>query len=526
MSIVGRVMARQAKLPPAETRTVTVEKDLPITMPDGVVLLADHYAPQGIGERPTVLTRSVYTDRTKGSFLSRLIAERGFHVLVVSGRGTCGSGGELDPFTCERDDGLAVLAWLKEQPWFNGVLGTTGASYLGFTQWAIAAEAGPMLRAMSTQLTSADFRSMVYPGDALSLEIFLGWTYVVHHQERPMLSYLIALVRGTRRRTAAARHLPLAEADEIALGARAPHWRQWLAHERAGDPWWERSDHRATVAAVSAPNHLVGGWRDFMLPALIRDYQEMQRAGRQPYLTIGPWHHWDTQASLTSTREGLLWLRAHLLGDRTGLRQAPVRIHLGGADKWLDLDCYPPPGVMPRTLHLQPSGALTSAPPPVSEPDRITYSPADPTPDPEPSPRLMGTRRQHGDHALRDRADVLTYISRPLPADLDVIGVPQAMLHVSTEAASADFYVRVCDLAPSGKATYVTDGLQRFTPVPDRAEVELWPTAYRIRRGHRIRVQITAGAFPRWDRNPAAGTRLVHHDPSRPSAVVLPVLES
>ncbi|MGN9843962.1 CocE/NonD family hydrolase [Nonomuraea sp. H19] len=525
MSVVGRILARQAKLPPAETRTVTVEKDLPITTPDGVVLLADHYAPQGIGARPTVMTRSVYTDRTKGFFMSELIAERGFHVLVVSGRGTCGSGGELDPFVSERDDGLAVLAWLKRQPWFNGVLGTTGASYLGYTQWAIAAQAGPMLRAMSTQLTSSDFRSMVYPGDALSLEIFLGWIGMVHHQERPMLSYLSALVRGTRRRTAAARRLPVAEADEVALGTVVPHWREWLAHERADDPWWVRGDHSATVAAVTAPNHLVGGWRDFMLPALIRDYRELRRAGREPYLTIGPWSHWDTEASLTSTREGLLWLRAHLLGDRTGLREAPVRIHLGGAGEWLDLDRYPPPGVQPQSLRLQPGGALAPAMPPESEPDRLSYDPADPTPDPQPPPQVIGIRRAHGERVLRNRADVLTYSGEPLPEDLDVIGVPRALLHVSSEAPSADFYVRVCDLAPSGKATHVSDGLQRFTPLPASAEFGLWPTAYRFRRGHRIRVQITAGAFPRWDRNPAAGVRLVHHDPARPSAVLLPVLE-
>ena len=57
-------------------------------------------------------------------------------MLVVSGRETIGSGGELNPFHQEHDDGVAVLAWLSQQPWFTGVLGTAGASYLGYTQWA------------------------------------------------------------------------------------------------------------------------------------------------------------------------------------------------------------------------------------------------------------------------------------------------------------------------------------------------------------------------------------------------------
>ncbi|WP_232379922.1 CocE/NonD family hydrolase C-terminal non-catalytic domain-containing protein [Polyangium fumosum] len=67
--------------------------------------------------------------------------------------------------------------------------------------------------------------------------------------------------------------------------------------------------------------------------------------------------------------------------------------------------------------------------------------------------------------------------------------------------------------------------------------VELSPTAHRFRRGHHIRVQISSGAHPRFARNPGTGeplattTRLVgadqtiHHDPERPSAILLSVLD-
>ncbi|MFI7232674.1 CocE/NonD family hydrolase C-terminal non-catalytic domain-containing protein [Nonomuraea angiospora] len=67
------------------------------------------------------------------------------------------------------------------------------------------------------------------------------------------------------------------------------------------------------------------------------------------------------------------------------------------------------------------------------------------------------------------------------------------------------------------------------------AAVTLWPTAYRFGRGHRIRVQVSSGAFPRYNRNPGAGEpragattlrtadQQVFHDPRHPSAVLLPV---
>src|SRR4029079_6743802 len=97
-------------------------------------------------------------------------AERGFQVLLQSCRGTFGSGGIFDPFRNEEADGLATLAWLEEQPWFNGDLATLGPSYLGNVQWAIAAEAGPKLKAMATLVTSSEFRSPMYVGGSFWLD--------------------------------------------------------------------------------------------------------------------------------------------------------------------------------------------------------------------------------------------------------------------------------------------------------------------------------------------------------------------
>ena len=63
-----------------------------------------------------------------------------------------------------------------------------------------------------------------------------------------------------------------------------------------------------------------------------------------------------------------------------------------------------------------------------------------------------------------------------------------------------------------------------------------WAIAHRFATGHRLRVQVSGGAFPRYPRNPGTGARLadtgnemvvvnraVHHDPEHPSALLLPV---
>jgi predicted acyl esterase len=82
-----------------------------------------------------------------------------------------------------------------------------------------------------------------------------------------------------------------------------------------------------------------------------------------------------------------------------------------------------------------------------------------------------------------------------LPADLEVIDIPSAELHVTSSLAHTDLYVRVSDVAPSGTITHVSDALRRLAadqPIDGMVEVELAPVAHRFQRGHRIRVQVPA----------------------------------
>lgn len=132
---------------------------------------------------------------------------------------------------------------------------------------------------------------------------------------------------------------------------------------------------------------------------------------------------------------------------------------------------------------------------------------------------------------------MLTYTTATLDTDTEVIGEVSAEIWFKSSLPYADVFVRLCDVHDKGRSTNVCDGLVSLTGAdkPSCATVRLWPTAYRFRRGHRIRVQVSSGAFPRYNRNPGTGeprataTTLraadqeVFHDPERPSSVILPV---
>ncbi len=542
MTLSSRLLARLADLPPAEN-DVLVEHKLPVPMPDGTTLLADRYAPRGAGKLPVILLRSPYGRSGFGLLYGRLLAERGFQVLIQSVRGTFGSGGRFNPFHDERADGLATLEWLKQQPWCSGEFALVGPSYLGFVQWAIARDAGPALKALVPHITASSFRDQTYAGGAFSLDTVLSWIHLIHIQERPPLRLIAAQLGATRTLKPLFNHLPLHEVDSRVTGKPVQFYQDWLEHSASGDAWWSAVDFTASVPEVTAPVHLVSGWYDLLLPWLLNDYLALKRAGRQPFLTLGPWPHNSFGGMAAALRESLAWCKAHLQGNRSLLREAPVRLFVMGANTWRDFQEWPPPGAQSQRWHLQSGRGLSPTPPSASEPDHYRYDPADPT------PSVGGAllTREAGPRDNRDleqRPDVLTYTSTPLEKDLEVIGPVRAELFVRSSLAHTDFFVRLCDVEPSGKSTNLCDGLSRLVPGQPAAEsdgtlrvsIELWPTAHRFLKGHCLRVQVSSGAHPRFTRNPGSGEPLgtaktlvaadqtIFHDPARPSALLLPVM--
>jgi putative CocE/NonD family hydrolase len=534
--LASRITERTQKLGPPLTRDIVAERDLKVPMPDGVVLLADRYTPRsGADGLPVALMRCPYGRRGLVAGMVTSLAERGFQVVMQSCRGTFGSGGTFEPMRNERADGLATLDWVVKQPWFGGSIVLYGPSYLGYVQWAVADELPPEVKAIIPVVTNSALTLEFLRGDGLSLETPFGWGIMTDSQEKP--GAMLRMLTAGRKNARAMRALPLRDADVMASGHRVAYVQDILAHD-ASDPYWEPLDHGNRVAAVTVPVSSVGGWYDIFLPGQLRDFTVLQDLGRQPRLTVGPWHHMNGSGGGVS--EALTFGLALARGDDAPPRE-PVRLYVMGDESWREFSSWPPPGYSPRRYYLQPSGGLgTDAPDGDGGPDTYRYNPVDPT------PSVGGVRmvpRGAGrveNSALEARPDVLVYTTPVLDRDVEVIGEVSAEVWFSSSLAYADVFVRLCDVDEQGKSWNVCDGLTSLRNADSavRADVRLWPTAHRFKRGHRIRVQVSSGAFPRYARNPGTGeplataTRLlaadqsVYHDADRPSAIVLPVREA
>lgn len=543
MSILSRLVASLWKLSPARTYDIVVDKDLRVPMRDGTVLLADHHYPRQEPNAPTILVRSPYGRRGLWDILyGRLFAERGFGVLIQSCRGTFGSGGSFDAFRNEQRDGQDTLEWIQKQPWFSGKLATNGASYLGFVQWAATAGGSSGVGAMAVQISSSEFRTLFYPGESFGLDSSLTWIQTVAHQEEGFFQQFLNTGKRAKEMQVATMHLPLSDADRVLTGKQVPYYQEWLVHNAPEDPWWDAIRYSDTVGDITPPINLVGGWYDIFLPHILADYKRLRQAGKQPYLSIGPWSHRSPPIFQQVTREALDWFQTHLLGETGLLPETPVRVFVMGSNQWKNLPDWPPAGYEAQPWYFQSAQQLAPTTPSPSEPDRYRYDPADPTPAVGGS-SLSDNTGPKDNREVEARQDVMVYTSAILERDVEVIGEISAELFVRSGTEYTDFFVRLCDVDPKGKSVNISDGLIRLRPGEPtigedgvwKVRVVLWETACLFKKGHRIRVQVAGGSHPRYARNPgtaeplATATTLVaaehtiYHDPQHPSAIILPV---
>jgi uncharacterized protein len=552
---------------PVYSRMV-VEKDVMVPMRDGVRLATDIYRPDAPGTFPAVIVRLPYNKEParevkfgRFSFCPGILfTQRGLVLITQDVRGRYASEGDFYAFGNERQDSEDVVKWLKEQDWFNGDLGAMGPSYLGYTQWALAPNAGDTLKCMAPMVVSADLREMFYRGGAVSLMSGGGWAVDVGEREDGDIPDEFKTGMW---------HFPLHEVDD-ASGGDVDFYNDWVAHPMR-DAYWYHLDIRREIPNITTPALLMGGWYDLAAGCLLEDYIALRNyagneAARNPRLIMGPWVHGDQRGDRDFGEEAgpmLLvpkmfnwndyWLRG--VGK---LPEKPVSIFVMGINQWRDEDDWPLERAVytPYYLHsgggantANGDGVLNETAGASAEPvDSFTYDPANPVPSVGGCfmGKGMGPMKQQ---EVESREDVLVYTSAPMPVPLEITGPVRCVLYAATSCEDTDFTVRLCDVSPDGTSINLVEGIVRGrfreagsdTPLAPkevyRYEIDLWATSNVFLKHHQIRVQVSSSNFPQFDRNtnlygPFAqqaeyitAEQTIYHNEQYPSHIILPVIE-
>jgi predicted acyl esterase len=581
-------MSRRLQPGPVRNK-ITIDRGVQVPMRDGAILVADHYAPVAGGPRPTVLMRCPYGRGMQWAVLARPIAERGYHVLLQSSRGTFGSGGQFMPAVDEAADGLDTVAWLRAQPWFSGELAAVGPSYLAFAAWALAADPPPELTALALYISPHDLAAAGFGQGPFELYNLLMWSDLLASQEHQgPLRMIWRILNADRRLARMADQLPVAATAAGLVRAGASWFGDWMEHPERDDPYYRHYSAAAALERVTVPTLLISGFHDFFIEQTRQQYQALRRRGVPASLIIGPWTHMTLDLGM-ALRETLGWLDAFADGNGNGNgngfasspRSSGALVWTSGADQWHKLPDWPPAGAAPHAWYLQPGRAL-AGPVPDGQPapalavpvdgtaavdgsavvggsaaadgsagaplaadalaTTFRYDPADPTP--SVGGRIISMRRGGSldNSAVEARGDVLTFTTAPLERPVQVAGLPAVDLHVSSDNAYCDIFARLCDVDQDGRSLNLTDQIVRCTPadvVPGeirRIRIVLTDVSHVFLSGHRIRLQLSGGAHPRFARNLGTGADLVkgtqlapvshqvQHSAQYPSALIMPVV--
>jgi len=349
------------------------------------------------------------------------------------------------------------------------------------------------------------------------------------------------------------------------------------------------------------PVYHVTGWYDsWGLQVANLNYVALRNAKHSTQrLIVGPWTHsaqgessagdaqFTTDAAIDLNEFQARWFDHWLKGTTNGLdHEAPVRIYvMGGGDAhktsegrlfvgghWRDEQEWPLSRARVTAYYLHPDGVLSTTEPSESAPISYRFDPS------KPVPTLGGNLSSQGALAragavdqrcdagtifctdsspLSARNDVLVFQTPALASDVEITGPLVVKLWAASDCPDTDFTAKLVDVYPPSKdypagvdlnigdgivrARYRNGGLRpEFleSGKPYEFSIEMYPTSILLKRGHRIRLDISSSNFPRFDVNPNTGEplndnrgwriakNLIYFDPRHPSRILLPLVSA
>ena len=595
-----------------------VKRVVMIPMRDGVKLHTIIVVPKGAKGAPILLTRTPYnaagrTSRNVSpSMLSILphgdeTAVQGGYIRVFQDvRGKYGSEGDYvmtrplkGPLNKTRTDHATdawdTIEWLvKNVGESNGKVGMLGSSYEGFTVLMALADPHPALKVAVPMSPMVDG----WRGD----DFFHNGAFRVN-----TLHYLAS--QTTARGSGASLATGVYDDYDSVLraGSVASYAKQFgldkltftkkLFEHPAYDDWWQGQalDRILATRELKVPTMMVvGQWDQEDIYGAYATYAAMEKHdqdNRRNHLVIGPWRHsgvnydGSSLGALKFTGDTALEFRRDTMQPfldqylKDGAPQAdtpPVLSYQTGTNRWQRLQRWPLScatgcPAASKSAYLKDGWRLDFTPPAAT--DRAQYDeyvadPARPVPF-VPRPVRMGDRDVwqpwlvQDQRFVTDRPDVLSYVSAPLTAPLQLSGAPVVNLFASTTGQDADWVVKVIDVYPDevpgqpalggfhlplsmdifrGRYRNSLSAPEAVTPGKiERYRFELPNVNHVIRPGHRVMVQIQSSWFPLYDRNPQSwvpnifhakatdyikATQRIYHTVDAASAVELPVVEA
>lgn len=475
---------------------------------DAVRLAADVYLPVGEGTSlATVLVQTRYFRRHAlkpewqawEPLLTRdaeaaLWVGAGYAFVSVDARGSGASDGVRtgDGDAVEVADAHDVCAWVVDQPWSDGTIGTTGISYEGSTAERTLLAGHPAVRAViSRNCLWEGLADVMAPGGirhAWFVDRWGGLCTALDSNE--VEAYFTAVGAGGVRGLLALAGAGVARRDDDPTGELL---QQAIAQRKASYSLREATraveyaddlpgpnGSLSALAHASTAEQLQGtgvpvlaltGWHDgAFAEAAVKRWRALAAQGSQ--LVIGPWDHsnrFQTEPTATTALTsfdhfGLMrrFFDRHVRGIDNGADTDPaVRYYTLIERRWKSASSWPPRAA-PLLLHLAPDGHLAAAPPAAATGTyvvdfscttgstgrwntQVNYSGA-----------LLAWPELGGADSGR-----LAYVTETFPETTELVGEAVLSLWLTCSTPDTAIHAYLEEILADGTARYITEGQLR-----------------------------------------------------------------
>ncbi len=475
-----------------------------LPMRDGVRLYTVVARPRDAEKCPVIVTRTPYVEETHANktmvrMMSIPAVMRGYACILQHCRGCGESEGDFIPFEAERADGLALLDWIRRQPWYNGEIFLMGGSYHSSVHWAYLDTNPPDVKGAVLPVMDVDRYSVVYRNGMFKSGLFGVWSKLVYRRKD-----------RTLRRDEAVKvtDFPLSDWCRRYYGIEEPTFDNVMRHPRRDDPFWlsgepgSGAEYRRGFTDSTMPILFVTGQYDMFFDGMADMWCDATRDRRANCAMLVD--AYDHDGCIADELKGTY-------GEFAGGARIsnPMRIL-----DWFDCcrtgkNCdFAPPGKVscyalwenrrigeeafadgPRRVDFALGTGAKS----------WTYDPRRPLPEfPGSGGNCFGGMRRQPEPGFRD--DVVSFVLPPVEAELRVRGRMRASLAVSSDCEDTCFYARVSVdkgdgiwyLLRDDITTMCADG-RDYIPGTVKTVAFAFPRlAFRLEKGDRLRVDVSS----------------------------------
>jgi hypothetical protein len=548
---------------------------------DGVKLAADVVLPaDAAGKRlPAILVMSPYGRATRLSAGAiQAFTAAGFAIVLVDTRGTGASQGHVTAIFSreERADIGVVLGWIARQPWSDGRVVATGASYDGnLAALALAAPGKVMAAAVPRFIDFDTYRDLAVPGGVRNEMLLREWGAMTDALDLGTPCLLSAAACP-----AIANLKPVAgdSGDAALRAALLDHQKDWRSYADTRGYQFEDdvtpsgqdlrggflSTQIAALRSSAAPLQIWGSWFDAATADSALDWYRAASDARIE-LYLGAWTHGggarvdpfvhdaaEDEPGAPSPARAFLGFAQDAVTQPAAAKRL-IHYYTAGAQSWRTATQWPPAGIRPVRWFFAADGALDRAAP--TEAQAADIYPVDFSASTGKTNRwttqLGGGPVDYGDRAGPDKR-LLTYTSAPLDRDVEVTGSAVVTLRLASSQPDGAVFVYLEAITPDGRVIYLSEGELRLAlrgpasaanspagvaPSFLRADmaplvpgamteigVRLHATSALVRKGYRLRIAIAGADTDTFARYPETGelTYTIERSVAAPSYVDLP----